>query len=341
MRSRNGRRRGGRRSHGDPGTLQGLDAFRKRGKRQVAFGAHHARAADLERQARVGGGFQLGHDVAEHLQHARQAIGAEQGQLIGKLTALRRADVKRHIGARQAHYVQVAHVLGKLARELRQVGARFDELRHPIEACCGIALAQRLHDVGQIAGIHAAEHALGNGQRDLALAERDGLLEGGERVAHAAAGVMGDQVEGVAFELHALGHAHRAQARDDGLVGYAAEIEALATRMDGLRHLLRVGGCQDEHHVIGRFLQRLEQRVERRDGQHVDLVDDIDLITAARGRELHAVDDLLAHVLHARTACRVELVNVGVHALGDHLAILAGAVRVGRGTLFAQKRLGK
>ena len=232
-------------------------------------------------------------------------------------------------------------MLGKLARELRQVGARFDELRHPIEACCGIALPQRLHDVGQIAGVHAAEHAFGNRQRDLALAERDGLLERGERVAHAAAGMVRDQVERIAFKLHALGNAHRAQARDDGLVGYAAEIKALATRMDGLRHFLRIGGGQDEHHVIGRFLQRFEQRVERRDGQHVDLVDDIDLVAAARGRELHAVDDLLAHVLHACTACRVELVDVRMHAFGDHLAILAGAVRIGRGALLAQQRLCK
>ena len=154
----------GRRSHGNPGALQGLDSFRKRGERQVAFGAHHARAADLERQARIGGGFQLGHDIAEHLQHARQAIGAEQRQLIGKLAALRRADVERHIGPCQAHHVQIAHVLGKLAHELRQIGAGFNELRHPVETRRGIALAQRLHDVGQIAGVHAAEHALGNGQ---------------------------------------------------------------------------------------------------------------------------------------------------------------------------------
>ena len=232
-------------------------------------------------------------------------------------------------------------MLSKLARELRQVGTRFDEFRHPIEARCGIALAQRLHDVGQVAGVHAAEHALGNGQRDPALAERDGLLKRGKRVAHAAAGMMRNQVERIAFELHALGHAHRAQTRDDGLVGYAAEIEALAARVDGLRHLLRVGGGQDEHHVVGRFLQGFQQRIERRDGQHVDLVDDVDLVTAARGRELHAVDDLLAHVLHARAACRVELVDVGVHALGDHLAILAGAVRIGRGALLAQQRLCK
>ena len=101
-------------------------------------------------------------------------------------------------------------MLGKLAHELRQVGTRFNEFRHPVEACCGVALAQRLHDVGKIAGVHTAEHALGNGKRDLALAERDGLLERGERVAHAASGMMRDQVERIAFEFHALGNAYRA-----------------------------------------------------------------------------------------------------------------------------------
>ena len=73
----------------------------------------------------------------------------------------------------------------------------------------------------------------------------------------------------------------------------------------------------------------------------MDLVDDVDLVAAAHRRVVDAVDDLLADVVDAGAACRVELVDVGVHALGDHLAILAGAVRVGRGALFAQKRLGK
>ena len=111
--------------------------------------------------------------------------------------------------------------------------------------------------------------------------------------------------------------------------------------MNGFGDLLGVGGGQDEHHVLGRFLKRFQQRVERRDGQHVDLVDDVNLVAAARWGELHAVDDFLADVLDAGTACRVELVDVGVGALGDHDAILAGAVRVGRGALLTQKRLGE
>ena len=57
--------------------------------------------------------------------------------------------------------------------------------------------------------------------------------------------------------------------------------------------------------MIRRFFQRFQQRVEGRYGQHVNLVDDVDLVAAARRRELHAVDDFLAHVFHARAACGV------------------------------------
>ena len=41
-----------------------------------------------------------------------------------------------------------------------------------------------------------------------------------------------------------------------GLGGDAAEIEALAPRVNGLGHLLGIGGGQDEYHVARRLLQR-------------------------------------------------------------------------------------
>ena len=47
----------------------------------------------------------------------------------------------------------------------------------------------------------------------------------------------------------------------------------------------------------------------------MDFVDDVDLIGAMRRRVMHAIDDLFAHAsLHARTARRVELVDIG----GEH-----------------------
>ena len=148
---------------------------------------------------------------------------------------------------------------------------------------------------------------------------------------------MGDQIERLALELHVLGHANGTQARHDGLGRDAAEVEPLATRMDGLGHLLRIGGGQDEHHVARRLLERLQQRVERRRRKHVNLVDDIDLIAPARRSELDATDDLLAHVLHTRTRRGVQLVDVRMFAVRNHHAVIARAVRLGGRAAFAQQ----
>ncbi len=108
--------------------------------------------------------------------------------------------------------------------------------------------------------------------------------------------------------------------------------------MNGFRNFLRIGGSQDEHHMRRRLFQRLQKRIESRRRKHVNLVDDVYLVAPARRRELHAPDYLLAHVVHARAACRVKLVYVGVRTRSDHLAVFAGAVRLGSGSALAQKR---
>ena len=96
--------------------------------------------------------------------------------------------------------------------------------------------------------------------------------------------------------------------------------------------------------MAGRLLQRLEQGVERLRGQHVDLVDDVDLIGAAHRGEVDGVDNLLADAVDARAACGVQLVDIRVRALGDGLALRAGAIRhaamVALG-LLTQQRLGQ
>ena len=65
----------------------------------------------------------------------------------------------------------------------------------------------------------------------------------------------------------------------DQLVGLdAAQVEALAAGQDGDRNLADLGGGEDELRVRRRLLQRLQEGVERLLGEHVDLVDDVDLV---------------------------------------------------------------
>ena len=151
-------------------------------------------------------------------------------------------------------------------------------------------------------------------------------------------------VEGEALLL-----ADVAQTTDDVVVRNAVEVEALAARQDRLQDLLRIGSAQDKDDVTRRLLKRLEQRVERLRREHVDLVDDVNLVGAAHRGEAHRVDDFLAHIVHARARRGVELVNVRMRALGDRRALRAGTVGVAAGRtcragalgLLAQQRLGE
>ena len=69
------------------------------------------------------------------------------------------------------------------------------------------------------------------------------------------------------------------------LVPDAGEVEALAARQDGDRDLVRLGRREDELHVRRRLLQRLEQGVERLRRQHVNFVDDVDLVARSAAGE--------------------------------------------------------
>ena len=64
----------------------------------------------------------------------------------------------------------------------------------------------------------------------------------------------------------------------------AAQVEPLAARQDGDRHLVHFGRGEQEFHMRRRLLERLQERVERALRQHVDLVDDVDFVARARPR---------------------------------------------------------
>ena len=87
-----------------------------------------------------------------------------------------------------------------------------------------------------------------------------------------------------------------------------AQLEVLGPATDGLDDLVGFGGCEHEHDVAGRFLERLEQGVLGPRGEHVDLVKEVHLRPARRaegdlGKEVADVIDLVV-------GCGVELVQI-------------------------------
>ena len=303
--------------------------------------AHHAREANLKRQARIGRRAQFRIQIAQHAQDIREAIDSKHLSLArhARQRALRRVHGNRPIGKRQ--HIQIAHVRGQIAHESSQVGARFNIFGNPGEARRRIARGNRSNNAAHVVDVERAQNIVGNFHGHVAVAERDKLFEHGKRIAHSALGAMRHQIEGVAFELHVFRRAHSTKAGDDFLVAQTVEIKALTARLNGFGNFLRIGGAHDEHHVARGFFERFQQRVKRRDREHVNLVDDIDLVAPARGSILNATDNFLAHIIDARAACRVELVDIGMVALGNGEALFARAIRSGRGPLLAQKRLGE
>lgn len=106
--------------------------------------------------------------------------------------------------------------------------------------------------------------------------------------------------------------------------GHSLEVVDLAAREDGGQDLVLLGRGEDEDDMGGRFLQRLEEGIEGLLREHVDLVDDKDLVAAhLRGDAglLHELLDLIDTIVGRG----IELEDVEGAALLKSLATLAGA----------------
>ena len=107
----------------------------------------------------------------------------------------------------------------------------------------------------------------------------------------------------------------------------AAEVETLAAGEHRHRHFPDLGGGEDELHMLGRLLERLQQAVEGRLRQHVDFVDDVDLV-AGDGRAVARGLDDLADVVDAGVRGGVHLDHVDMAAFHDGGVVLALLVHV-------------
>jgi hypothetical protein len=96
--------------------------------------------------------------------------------------------------------------------------------------------------------------------------------------------------------------------------------------------------CEDEHHMGGGLFKRFQQSVERRIGEHVHFVDNIDPILPTKRRKLDVLANL-ANVVHAGVRGPVDLDHVHRRTLGDFLTIHTGVAGRPRRPLFAIERL--
>ena len=92
--------------------------------------------------------------------------------------------------------------------------------------------------------------------------------------------------------------------------------------------------------MLGRLFERLEQGVERLLREHVDFVDDVDLVPRAAGPDGDVLPQL-ANLVDAAVAGAVDLQHVDIVAGGDAQADVALVARRRRRAVLAVERLGQ
>jgi hypothetical protein len=107
----------------------------------------------------------------------------------------------------------------------------------------------------------------------------------------------------------------------------ASDVIPLKAGQDRRREAGRLGRGEHEHDEVGRFLERLEQRVPGIPGDLVRLVEDVDLAPQVTGRISEPVAQV-ADLVDAAVRGRIDLEDVERRAFADSDARLADITRV-------------
>ena len=220
---------------------------------------------------------------------------------------------------------QLQHILD----DHHRIGADGILVGHHLEGGGDVALHDGVEQIEYAGAVGQAQHVADLLFRDGSGAMGDGLVQQRQAVTHGAIGGATDQRHGRGLDLGVFFFGDGREMLLQHLHLDAAQVETLAAGQDGDGDLADFRGGEDELHMLGRFLQRLQQGIEGSGGQHVHFVDDIDF-EAGRGRAIaHAVDDL-ADVVDAGAAGGIHLHNVHMAVFGDGAAMVADAARLSR-----------
>ena len=286
---------------------------------------HHLAGAD-----RPAGGLHFGNSLEQHLPAARQH--AQRQRLRERRAAPPFILRKRGIGRRRRNEAQPRHQMrefGEVGEDGGRIGAGVVLGAKLVQRGGRVTLHQMLEQVDDAAAIAEAQHLADRIGGDRAAAMGDRLVEYRQAIAGRAFGGTRDHGERGVVDLD------RFQSRDPGEMGDqqlgvdAPEVEALAARQHGDRHLADLGGGEDELHMRRRLLERLQKAVEGLRREHVHFVDDVDLVARRHRRVAHLLDDL-ADVVDAGVRGGVHLDHVDMAAFHDGGAVLADFVELDR-----------
>ena len=160
-----------------------------------------------------------------------------------------------------------------------------------------------------------AQHVQHGTAGELAL-RHTALIQQAQGIPQGAPRHAGEDLRSVGGEVDLLGLSDVQQLALHVTGQDALEGEALAPGEDGGRDLVQLRGGQNEHQMLRRLLQDLQQSVEGRGGEHMHLVDDIHPLFQ-HGRGIHRLLPQRTDLIHAVVAGGVQLRDIqrgaGIH----------------------------
>ncbi len=228
---------------------------------------------------------------------------------------------------------QIAGARSQLLGEPLHVGALLVGAHHAAQRRGGVAGQHPRQSFAHHRVVERAQRLRGFPIADLAggrIVRGEELVEERERIAHRSLRLPPDQAQRSVGHGHVLRLRDLPQPRHDLPQGHQLDVVPLHAREDGGGELLRVGGGEEELDVPRRLLQRLEQGVEGRAGEHVHFVNYVYFVAVAR-RQVAGRLAQRAHVVDAVVGSGVDLLHVHVDAGGDLGARRANAagLRIG------------
>ena len=156
--------------------------------------------------------------------------------------------------------------------------------------------------------------------------KRNTLIQQAQRVAHGAIRSLGNIAERLFLHLHLLFFHQFPQSLRNRLNRNPAEIIPLAAGKNRNRYLMHLSSRQNENHIGGGLFQRLQQRIKRTDGEHMHLVNDIDLKSALRRRIGHLIHNL-TNIVHTVVGGGINLNHIHADARRNRLTTRAFPAR--------------
>ena len=271
--------------------------------------------------------------------HQRQFAFAMHGNAVGKLQFLRRKPL-----GQVCDFGRTLRIVGQRARRSLLDGSALQQASHRVQGSRGggaslLHVPGHLHHAGPVAGaqrqqqvhtglpVTGTEHRGHRLLRQLPATVGYGLIGQGQGVAHRTPCRLGQQAQRAALRRNVLAGQHLGEVFLHHVRCHRPQIELKTPAEHGRQHALRVGRGEHELQVLGRLLQRLQQRVESILGELVGLIDHEDLVATQRwlvGGPLDQVSNLVNAAVGGRIELDVVNVAVGVD-VGAGCAHAAGA----------------